>query len=99
MTIDPQCVSTFLRRPAIAVVLCLARPAAAQSFTQVPNLVYGTATGAGGQTVNLLLDLYLPLNGTPPVPVVVWIHGGAWLGGSRFPAPSHATNLCARGYA
>ena len=29
------------------------------------------------------LDLYLPEKSANPLPVVVWIHGGAWLGGSR----------------
>ena len=32
----------------------------------------------------LLLDLYLPdQKSTQPFPVVVWIHGGAWLGGNK----------------
>lgn len=29
------------------------------------------------------LDLYLPENGGKPLPVVVWVHGGAWLAGSK----------------
>src|SRR5688500_12704954 len=80
------------------VVFLLGTRAPAQIWTAVPNLVYGTYSGTGGPQ-NLLLDLYLPLTGTAPYPLVVWVHGGGWAGGSRFPAPVHATNLCALGYA
>ena len=34
-------------------------------------------------TISLKLDVYLPKNVTPPYPVIVWIHGGAWLAGSK----------------
>jgi acetyl esterase/lipase len=29
------------------------------------------------------LDLYLPKDASGPLPVIVWIHGGAWLAGSK----------------
>jgi acetyl esterase/lipase len=29
------------------------------------------------------LDLYVPAKADTPLPVIVWIHGGAWLGGSK----------------
>ncbi|MBI4446174.1 MAG: alpha/beta hydrolase [Acidobacteria bacterium] len=32
---------------------------------------------------DLLLDLYLPTEGKPPFPTIVWIHGGGWIGGSK----------------
>ncbi len=35
----------------------------------------------GGQS--LTLDIYLPKNAAAPYPVVVWIHGGAWVAGSK----------------
>jgi acetyl esterase/lipase len=34
------------------------------------------------------LDLHLPTVGKAPFPVVVWIHGGAWLNGDKRLAPS-----------
>ncbi len=43
------------------------------------------------------LDLYLPEKSDGPVPVIVWIHGGAWLGGSKENPP--ALPFLARGYA
>lgn len=36
----------------------------------------------------LLLDIYRPLNPIiSPMPAVIWIHGGGWRGGSKFPSP------------
>ncbi len=43
------------------------------------------------------LDLYLPEKSAGPLPVVVWVHGGAWLRGSKDPCP--ATFLSGKGFA
>jgi acetyl esterase/lipase len=43
------------------------------------------------------LDLYLPEKGGGPLPVIVWIHGGAWKAGSKDNCPIAA--LAAKGYA
>jgi acetyl esterase/lipase len=32
---------------------------------------------------SLRLDLYLPDNATGPLPLIVWIHGGGWVSGSK----------------
>lgn len=45
----------------------------------------------------LLLDLYLPEDADRPLPLVIWIHGGAWLGGSKERTP--ALPLLPKGYA
>ena len=45
----------------------------------------------------LRLDLYLPTNATRPVPVIVFIHGGAWRAGSKTTCPS--VHLAGKGYA
>ena len=45
----------------------------------------------------LLLDLYLPEKPQGPLPLVIWIHGGAWLGGDKADCP--ARRLVQRGYA
>lgn len=44
------------------------------------------------------LDLYLPAELPPhPLPLIVHIHGGAWIGGSKFPCPY--SDLVLHGYA
>lgn len=42
------------------------------------------------------LDLYLPKSDRP-LPLIIWIHGGAWLSGDKERCP--ATQMTARGYA
>ena len=43
------------------------------------------------------LDLYLPENSSGPTPVVVWVHGGGWAGGSKNNTP--ALWLVSKGFA
>ncbi len=45
------------------------------------------------------LDLYLPKNApdSKPLPLIVWVHGGAWLGGSKDNCP--ALRFLKQGYA
>jgi acetyl esterase/lipase len=84
----------------VAVLLAFALPALAgqppmalpEGVKALRNLEYATASGRP-----LLLDLYLPENAPGKLPVVVWIHGGAWIGGSKDGCP--AVPMTARGYA
>src|SRR5262249_22638977 len=43
------------------------------------------------------LDLYLPEKAQEPLPVIVWIHGGAWRAGSKNYCP--AVPYSAKGFA
>ncbi|EAQ78680.1 alpha/beta hydrolase [Blastopirellula marina] len=45
----------------------------------------------------LKLDLYLPEKAKEPLPLVIWIHGGGWMGGSKAGCP--ARRLTSEGYA
>jgi len=57
------------------------------------DLEYGRASGRA-----MLLDLYLPAKSEKPVPLIIWIHGGAWMGGSK-DNPSPALRFISDGYA
>ncbi|MCK5643637.1 MAG: alpha/beta hydrolase fold domain-containing protein, partial [Gammaproteobacteria bacterium] len=46
----------------------------------------------------MLLDLYLPLDAAEPLPVIAWIHGGGWKGGSKG-SGGKARAMLERGYA
>ena len=92
----------FLISALLAVVDCLAQPHTNQpprSFPVPPgvealrDLEYGRA---GDRP--LRLDLYLPEKGQRPLPLIVWIHGGAWMAGSKN-SPSPALTFTREGYA
>ena len=94
-----------MRQPIRLLSVCLlvsalnASTAPAQTCQSHSALVYGTYVDGGGVTRNLLLDLQVPTGTANPTPLVVWVHGGGWSGGSRLPIPSRVTALCPRGYA
>lgn len=54
------------------------------------------AYGSGRDEV---LDLYLPEKNPTPLPVVVWIHGGAWIAGSKDGVASYSKVLAGEGFA
>lgn len=54
-------------------------------------------TYATRDDVPLQLDLYLPESYQRPLPLVIWLHGGGWMFGSRDGCP--VASLAARGYA
>jgi acetyl esterase/lipase len=45
------------------------------------------------------LDLYVPQNAAVPLPVVIWIHGGGWQGGSKSGCPPLRSGYIEQGYA
>ncbi|MGO8925925.1 MAG: alpha/beta hydrolase fold domain-containing protein [Limisphaerales bacterium] len=57
------------------------------------DLEYGKASGRA-----MLLDLYLPEKADKPSPLIIWIHGGAWMAGSKN-EPSPALRFTTDGYA
>ena len=56
------------------------------------NIEYANVDG-----VSLRLDLYLPKRPNAPVPLVLWVHGGAWRAGDK--APTRAPGTLGDAYA
>lgn len=44
------------------------------------------------------LDIHLPSSGKGPFPVILWIHGGAWVSGDKSDLTNYLKILAARGY-
>ncbi len=96
----PPVALTLRMRPSLcplAALAAIAANVAAPAQITFPSLVYATVQVSGAPH-DLLLDLIVP-TGPGPWPVLVWVHGGGWSGGSRLPIPTAATRQVARGYA
>ena len=57
------------------------------------DIIYETVNGR-----DLPLDLYRPADATEPMPLIIWIHGGGWKGGSKSRI-NRCEGMLARGYA
>src|SRR4051794_23768382 len=72
--------SQYLVLLTVAILVPSVQPlpcSAADVVRALPDLEYARA-----DDISLKLDLYIPANVKSP-PVVVWVHGGAWRGGSK----------------
>lgn len=69
------------------------RPLRLPGVKVLKDLTYGRA----GERP-MLLDLYLPEHATKPMPLIIWVHGGAWMAGSKN-NPSPALRFTRDGYA
>jgi acetyl esterase/lipase len=100
------------RRFTVVLALSLALPNAspapaqqpqAKAKIQRPRLPEGVKVqrdlAYGPHTERNTLDLYLPDGGNTPRPLIIWVHGGAWQGGSKEGGPQPALELLRRGYA
>jgi acetyl esterase/lipase len=98
--------SPAIRRTVVALAVACGLAAAsaastahAQAPSSYPDLEYARVTDRAGAPHALHLDLYLP-PGDGPFPVIVWVHGGAWLAGSKQLRPdSEQRRQVGRGYA
>jgi acetyl esterase/lipase len=79
--------------PLLLAAFMLSGPALATEPTY-PNLTYATL-GAN----QLKLDLYIPTTGTAPYPLLIFIHGGGWSAGSRYPIPPQCELALQQGFA
>lgn len=81
-----------------AVIAAASAGAEAQITPTFDDVPYGVVPLDAGGTQMLLMDIYRP-SGTGPFPMVVWIHGGGWSGGSYQTPPPALGQMLARGIA
>jgi acetyl esterase/lipase len=76
----------------VAAVGAVSTSAAAQSVPLVNGVAYGPLP-------EQLLDVHLPTDNTGPFPVVIYLHGGGWVAGSRSVIPDFLLAQVDRGIA
>lgn len=66
-------------------------PKAADSVRVYRDVSYGSAYGNG------IVDVFCPKERGAPAPLVIWIHGGGWVGGDKHDAAGWAHELAQNG--
>src|SRR5215475_12014047 len=69
------------------------QPSLPSGTQKLKDLEYGHGSGRA-----MHLDLYIPEKSDKPLPLIIWIHGGAWMAGSK-DNPSPALRFLKDGYA
>lgn len=63
------------------------------------NIKYGSAVGYDGKTESLMLDIYEPNDeGAGNRPLIIFVHGGSFVGGTKGIYNENAINLAKKGY-
>jgi acetyl esterase/lipase len=76
-----------------------AEEAAATQLPYVPSTLQvhrDIAYRAGDHDARL--DVFSPVDGTDPLPTIVWVHGGGWVSGSKNDGSNYMSVLAARGF-
>ncbi len=83
---------------ALAFFVCLFQTVTAQISPHVQHIfpegtiTYGNIPYAGDTVLKHLLDIYLPPNHTKNTPLIVWIHGGAWMLNDKYADMNYMQN-------
>ena len=64
-----------------------------KAILPVNTVAYGNIAYAGDTSRFHLLDIYLPANTSKPLPLVVWIHGGAWMLNDKYADMGYMTHM------
>ena len=63
-----------------------------ENVQMIPNVVYGQGGGR-----DLVMDLFLPKDGTPPYSAIIFIHGGGWKNGNKEMYRKHSYYFAGKG--
>src|SRR4030042_335247 len=69
-----------LRKSLLITLICLSAITYSHSQTLTPT--FNNVDYVGNNVANQKMDIYIPPGLTSPAPVIVFIHGGGWSGGS-----------------
>ncbi|MBD0377074.1 MAG: alpha/beta hydrolase [Flavisolibacter sp.] len=67
-------------------------PSPVQQIFPKETIFYSNIPYAGDTLKKHLLDIYLPHNAKPNTPLIVWIHGGAWMLNDKYADMSYMKN-------
>jgi acetyl esterase/lipase len=91
----------MIRSLALAAIVLCTLPSPAMAQAKGVKLPQGTAEHKdlryGDHKERNTLDLFVPRS-DGPLPLIIWVHGGAWQGGSKA-GPNPALQFLAKGYA
>ncbi len=82
-----------------ALVLAAAQTLLAQPTPTFNDVQFATVLSDAGDPLALRMDIYTPPGATNPTPLVIWVHGGGWQGGTYQTAPGLALPLLQNGIA
>ncbi len=68
-----------------------------EGIDETLNVAYAT-DGPGSGSSDTTLDAFSPSDSSGPLPTVVWIHGGAWISGSKENVNPYTRILASKGY-
>ena len=74
-------------------------PAPPPSGMEYENEVIASKDISYGGSRDELFDLYLPAEGAGPLPLIIWVHGGAFVGGDKADVEFLARAIAVNGYA
>lgn len=67
--------------------------------SHVPDGISERLNLSYGEGPDEIFDVFYPENTTQPLPTIVWVHGGAWIGGSKEGVDNYLRILASHGYA
>ncbi|WP_153796022.1 alpha/beta hydrolase [Foetidibacter luteolus] len=68
------------------------RPSPVKQLFPPGTVFHENISYAGDTSRHHLLDIYLPANAKPGIPLVVWVHGGAWMLNDKYADMSYMKN-------
>src|SRR5688500_20283507 len=76
-----------------SIVSCIAQPARLKDAFPAGTIFHQDIPYAADTLKKHRLDIYLPAAADANLPVVIWVHGGAWMHGDRYADMSYMKKM------